>query len=50
MDMNRRDFLKICLTGLAGLFVLRWVKWFDPTEKQTLTEARFYRSDDELAG
>ena len=48
--MQRRDFLKICFTALAGLFFARWLKICGDAEKTGLTEARFYRSSDSLPG
>jgi hypothetical protein len=50
MEMKRSDFLKMCLTGLAGAMALRWLKVFDNADHNGLKEARFYRSADTLLG
>ncbi len=48
--MQRRDFLKICLMTLAGMFVFKWLRPFGSWEPSSLKEARFYRSAETLAG
>ncbi len=49
--MNRRDFLKTCLTAMAGIFILKWIKPLSgETAPGRLTEAKFYKSADTLPG
>jgi len=52
--MNRRNFLKICALGIAGLFLARLTRLFNFGEKtppeEELKEAKFYRSSGDLAG
>ena len=50
MVMNRRDFIKICLASLAGLFLSNWKNPFEQLNGPKLTEARFYKRADDLAG
>ncbi|MFH0754354.1 MAG: hypothetical protein V2A70_07300 [Candidatus Omnitrophota bacterium] len=48
--MNRRNFIKTCLATLAGLFLAKWHKPFEQLSRHHLTEARFYKRSDDLAG
>ncbi len=48
--MKRRNFLKLCLGGLTGIFMNNWLKPFNAPKGPNLKEARFYRSADTLAG
>ncbi|MBF0485393.1 MAG: twin-arginine translocation signal domain-containing protein [Candidatus Omnitrophica bacterium] len=50
--MKRRDFLKFCALGIAGIFLARVTKLFSFGEKldHSLKEASFYRQADDLAG
>ncbi len=48
--MTRRDFLKLCLGSLAGIWLNSWLKPFNAVEGPALKEARFYRPADTLAG
>ncbi len=50
MEMKRRNFLKICLGGLTGIFLSGWLKPFNVVKAPGLKEARFYRPADTLAG